>query len=135
MVLVEAYEIIHHPKGMLPKLTTWQTTVQEHPSGDGMMLMPSDVVLDNDFLTGDVFISERVAEGTLVLRHAVRLSRLRREWNKYQHRIERSGHTFVVLRNNKPVSEIGPANEDDDQTWRMRRPLNVCKWIVPDLGF
>lgn len=94
-------------------MTTWHTTVQAHPSGDGLIPMPEEVVREQGFRHGDLFISETLADDTLVLRRAVRLSRLRREWNTYQRRIARSGNRFVVLRNNEPIAEIGPADVND----------------------
>ena len=96
-------------------MTKWQTTVQAYPSGDVLIPMPADVVLDKDFRSGDIFISETLADDTLILRRAVRVSRLRREWNQYQRRIAHSGSRFVVLRNNEPVAEIGPADVNDSK--------------------
>jgi len=84
--------------------------------------MPAEVVLDKDFRPGDLFISETLADDTLVLRRAVRLSRLRREWNQYQRRITRYGHRFVVLRNNKPVTEIGPVEVSKREKGYLEKP-------------
>ena len=99
----------------------WKTTVQAHKSGDGIVQVPSSVVVDNDFRGGDVFIGETNVDDDLVLHRAVRISRLVREWNKYQRRIERFGHKFVVLRSNEPVAEIGPLEMDD----RLKRKIHT----------
>ncbi|MBE0448839.1 MAG: hypothetical protein IBX64_12250 [Actinobacteria bacterium] len=96
-------------------MTTWQTKVQAHPSGDGLILMPADVVKDKDFRPRDVIIGEALADDTFILCRAVRLSRLLREWNQYQRRITRSGSRFVVLRNNEPVADIGPADVNNSK--------------------
>lgn len=85
-----------------------QTVVQTHKSGDCIIPIPADVVNNNDFRSGDVFIGETNIDGSFSLRRAVRISRLLREWNKYQRRIEKFGHIFVVLQSNRPMSEIGP---------------------------
>ena len=96
-------------------MTKWQTKVQAHPSGDGLILMPADVVKDKDFRPGDVIIGEALVDDTFILCRAVRLSRLLRELNQYQRRIARSGSRFVVLRNNEPVADIGPADVNDSK--------------------
>lgn len=86
----------------------WETFIQAHKSGDGIVSIPADVVINNDFRSGDVFIGQTNIDGSLLLRRAVRISRLLREWNKYQRRVEQFGHRFVVLHRNRPVTEIGP---------------------------
>jgi hypothetical protein len=68
-----------------------QTTVQAcHVNGGAQVQI--DEANDSDFRSGDVFFREVNAVGNMVLRRAVRMTRLRREWNKYQRRINRYGH-------------------------------------------
>lgn len=86
----------------------WQTILQTHKSGDCLVPIPADVVNNNDFRSGDFFIGETNIDGSFSLRRAVRISRLIREWNKYQRRIGQFGHIFIVLQSNKPIAEIGP---------------------------
>lgn len=91
----------------------WKATVQAHSSGDGIIPIPPAVVKNSDFRSGDVFLCENQADGAVVLRRAVRVTSLIREWNKYQRRVENTKQRFVVLRNGEPIAEIGPEAKNE----------------------
>lgn len=86
----------------------WQTTAHALSADRGIVPASTVAELDCEFRSVGVFVGDTEADGTTVLRRAVRMTRLRREWNKYQRIIKKCGYSFVVLHNNEPMVEIGP---------------------------
>ncbi len=96
---------------MLKSFTTHIEPI--NPAGDAMVRLPKNICNETDLRRGDLYVIEHHdtkddTDKRIIFKRAVRLSRFRREMNKYRRRIEKYQTEFIVLRNDEEVFVLLP---------------------------
>lgn len=91
---------------MTGKNSSYTSTVSHFTkNGDAVVILPDEMCKKYGYRPGDSFYYTEV-DMKIVMTPIIRLSRLKREWNKYMRRMEKFEVSFIVMQANKIIGKL-----------------------------